>query len=207
MIPSVLQQRDLQALEVESINHVELDKINDIKEVKETTTLSIVNNDEILKPAINTGEISKPNKKYKKKCEFCDEELYSQAYVRHLKCKKHQLNQKLYYDLIKFQKVSSRDFDEFVDIEKHDFLVSNTELKLHVNRETRYVLKTKTDKIILDRCEGTGSKNLYIGIRYLIKNNQDYIIQYKTKDNIIGKEVYYIDLLNKTITLSNYVIA
>ena len=191
----------------ENVNAIKIKNSKD--KLMTTTSLTgdeiqeLINNSDIdIETALKKQKDKRALKK--KYCDYCNKMICTQCFVRHLQTNKHKQNQKIYFDNLKFVKTCSRSFDEFVSVDKYNIMVDSKELKVRNYCELKYILKTKNEKIVLDRYEETGAKNVHLGIKYNTENEKEFVLCYKTKNNIVGKDVYLIDLNNNSVILIKY---
>lgn len=140
-------------------------------------------------------------KKYVKSCDFCGITISSAAFSKHVKSAIHINNQNKSYDNIKFTSSDSTQIFSFNNIIQQEVLVDNKEFNLQQYTEQKYILQTENKRIILDRYEKTPIENISIGIRYIIKDESEINEKFKTKDNIIARQIYTIDNSNNSCVM------
>ena len=144
------------------------------------------------------------DKKYEKSCEFCGITIQSSNFLRHINTRIHKNNKYLYYDNIKFPNIVSTEQITFNDIIHKEVIIDSSVLNIRLHSEYKHIIKTNNGNIILDRYDKSQNNNFYIGIKYTIKEENEFCERYKNKNNIIGRQVFTIDLENKIAIVTTY---
>jgi hypothetical protein len=145
-------------------------------------------------------------KQYNKTCDFCNITILSCNFAKHLKTKAHSDNKFKHYDSIIFPNIDKIEKISYNDIDFRNVSINNALLNVRIYYEERYVIMLPESKqVILDRYDSTTIKDFYIGVKYIIDNDEYHEPDLKEiKNLIIGKDIYLIDHSNKIAIVSHY---
>ena len=144
--------------------------------------------------------------KHTKHCDFCGLTVLSGAFAKHLKSNVHINNQDKFYRELKFSRKSDPEEIKFNKIANARILVDNSEMNMHKVFEDRYVIQCKEKNIILDKYQETDMEGFAIGVRYLTNSESEFFAKIKNKSNIIGKQVFMLDLIKNIATVTSFYI-